>query len=211
MSHYYDIIYIQQYLDGKLSPEQMYELERAALNDALLQDAIDGYRSAEAVDHKQLSLLQKRFVARLETHQENKNRIYFTWQRLAIASIAGLLLIVIGVLFWMMRNPDNSTRVNSQAQQASIVNIQDKVTISLVDGDISPKVGWDAFRDHASIAPVPASAEERVVVRFDLIDNRPSSIQFISKNSNQVTEAVKKMLVEGSTWDGHSGTLELQF
>jgi len=208
MNHHYDIIYIQQYLEGKLSPKQMHELERAALNDDLLQDAIDGYRSAEAVDHKQLSLLQKRFVARIEAHQENKNRNYFTWQRLTIASIAGLLFIVIGVLFWMMRNPNPT---NSAAQQASTLNIQEKVTISLLNGDLSPKIGWDALRDHASISILPASVGERVVVQFDLQDHRPVNIQFASNHDEQLTAAIEKMLREGTSWEGSSGTLELQF
>lgn len=208
MSHQYNILHIQQYLDGKLSPEQMYELERAALNDAFLQDAIDGYRSTEAIDHQQLSLLQKRLAARVETHHENKNQFYFTWQRLAIASASGLLLIVIGILFWMMRNPNPSTQ---NATHATTVQVEAKVAASLVDGDLSPNVGWDAFRDYVSIANIPALPGERVVVQFELSNSRPANIQVVSEHNDELIETVKKMLSDGPTWQGHNGTIELQF
>lgn len=210
MNHHYDILYIQQYLEGKLSPEQMHELERAALDDDFLQDAIDGYGLKETVDHRQLSLLQKRFAARIETHQENKNTNYFTWQRLTIASIAGLLFIVIGVLFWMMQNPDRLTH-NSQVQQNSTINVQEKVTVNLTDGDLFPKAGWAAFRDHISISNIPVSIGEQVIVHFEVKDQRPVNIHFVSKNSSQTTEAILKMLKDGSGWEGSKGTLELTF
>lgn len=209
MNYQYDILYIQEYLEGKLSPEQMYELERAALDDALLQDAIDGYRSTEKVDHLQLSLLQKRLATRIETHQESKSQFYFTWQRLAIASVSGLLFIVIGILFWMMRSPNSNQ--SSQASQATTVRVESKVAAGLIEGNLSPKVGWSAFRDYVSMANLPAAAGDRVVVRLDLEGSRPSDIQFVSEHSAELIAAVKKMLIEGPTWEGSSGTLELQF
>lgn len=209
MSHHYDILYIQQYLDGKLSPEQMHDLERAALDDELLQDAIDGYRSTSSVDHRQLSLLQKRFAARIETHLENKNTNYFTWQRLTIASLAGLLFIVIAVLFWMMQNPDRSTQANSQA---SVLSIQEKVTVRAIDGDLVPKIGWTELRDQASISNIPAAVGEKVIVQFELTeDHKPINVHFVSEHAESVTGAITKMLDEGTTWEGSSGTIELQF
>ncbi|WP_118193853.1 hypothetical protein [Albibacterium indicum] len=210
MSQHYDILYIQQYLEGKLSPDEMHDLERAALNDNLLQDAIDGYRSADTVDHRQLSLLQKRFAARIENHQEIKNRNYFTWQRLTIASIAGLLFIVIGVLFWMMRNPATN-REDVTKQQATAVSVQEKVTINLVEGNLFPKVGWDAFRDHVSISTVAIPTGEHVTVHFDVKDTRPINIRFVSSHDEQLIDTIEKMLEKGPGWDGSSGTIELQF
>lgn len=208
MNHSYDILYIQQYLEGKLSPEQMYELERAALNDEFLQDAIDGYRSAASVDHKQLSLLQKRFAARIETHLENKNTNYFTWQRLTIASLAGLLFIVVAVLFWMMQNPDRSTQADTQA---SVLSIQEKVVVRATEGNLIPKIGWAELGDHVSISNIPAAVGEKVIIQFELTDHRPTNIHFISQHAEPVRDAITKMLKEGTTWEGRSGTIELQF
>lgn len=41
---------LQAYVNGELSPEQSHEIERLALQDPLLQDAIDGLESREAWD-----------------------------------------------------------------------------------------------------------------------------------------------------------------
>src|SRR5690606_8776790 len=110
MMNKYTSIRIQYYLEGKLSPEEMYQLEREALDDPFLQDAIDGYREAERVDERRLSSLQKRLEERIALRSEQKNDFYFNWQRLSVAATAGLLFILACVLLWMIisRNQTSS-------------------------------------------------------------------------------------------------------
>src|SRR5690606_25101685 len=127
MNRQYDIIYIQQYIEGRLSPQEMHELEHAALEDAMLQDAIDGYKGV-GVNHKQLSLLQSRLQAKIETHTQQKNRFYFTGQRLAIASVAGVLFIVVAVLFWIISYQNNTHP--RFGQQEVLVQVQDTAAVS---------------------------------------------------------------------------------
>ena len=43
----YSLTDIEQYLQGKLSPAAMHDLEKAALQDSFLADAIDGYGSTD--------------------------------------------------------------------------------------------------------------------------------------------------------------------
>jgi hypothetical protein len=53
---------IEQYLAGKLTPLQMHTMEKAALNDLLLAEAIDGYSSVNLEEWKtQLALLKDKF------------------------------------------------------------------------------------------------------------------------------------------------------
>lgn len=40
---YYTLQDIERYLNGSMTPQEMHELEKAALTDPLLADAIDGY------------------------------------------------------------------------------------------------------------------------------------------------------------------------
>src|SRR5690606_18078491 len=134
MSKNYDILYIQQYLEGKLSPQDMHQLESDALEDAMLHDAIEGFRLSKSINHRQLSLLQQRLETRIEAQQVEKNTFFFTGQRLAIASVAGMLLIVFSVLFWMR----NTSRVADQEaakletqQSGAVVQLQEKASISL--------------------------------------------------------------------------------
>lgn len=100
----YTLLRIQQYLQGQLSPQEMNRLEREALEDPLLQDAIDGFRHAEKLDNRQLSLLQQRLEQRIAGRQEEKTVFYFGWQRLSIAATAGLLFILACILLWMIVN-----------------------------------------------------------------------------------------------------------
>ena len=49
----YSLADIEQYLQGKLSPAEMHELEKAALQDPFLADAIEGYQSGNFTIAKQ--------------------------------------------------------------------------------------------------------------------------------------------------------------
>src|SRR5690606_17651976 len=128
----YDVLYIQQYLEGKLSPQDMHQLEQEALNDAMLSDAIEGFRLSNSVNHKQLSLLQQRLESRIESQHEEKNKFYFTGQRLAVASVAGVMLIVISVLFWMLGIKGKETLIPQDQQTEVLVQLQNKVDVSLL-------------------------------------------------------------------------------
>lgn len=102
MDYSYTLLRIQQYLNGQLSPGEMYQLEREALDDPFLQDAIDGFRQTAHVDEHQLSLLQQRLETRIAAQQEDKVAFYFGWQRLSVAATAGLLFILACILLWMI-------------------------------------------------------------------------------------------------------------
>jgi len=104
MDNNYNIIRIQRYLQGQLSPEEMYSLEREALEDPFLQDAIDGYRMQKEVNHGTLSLLQQRLAARVEKQREERDQFFFGGQRLGVAATACVLFILVVVLFWMRSN-----------------------------------------------------------------------------------------------------------
>ncbi|MGX5688263.1 carboxypeptidase-like regulatory domain-containing protein [Arcticibacter tournemirensis] len=101
---------IQQYLEGKLDPRDMHELEKQALEDPFLAEALEGYSETEVQAAPHLSLLQRQLDERIAQQQENKNTFFFTWQRLSIAAAAGLMFISAGILFWM-KGDNRETRV----------------------------------------------------------------------------------------------------
>src|SRR5690606_11801989 len=105
MNNNYHIIRIQQYLNGELSDSEMYQLEREALDDPLLQDAIDGDRMQKEVSHRRLSLLQQRLAARIERQVKERDAFFFGWQRLGVAATACVLLVVVLVLLWLRNHP----------------------------------------------------------------------------------------------------------
>lgn len=96
-----DILLIQRYLAGQLDPGQMHQLERQALDDPFLADALEGYAHTKKPVEHQLSILQRQLENRIALQQEKKNYFNFSWQRLSIAAAAGLMFITVGILFWM--------------------------------------------------------------------------------------------------------------
>ncbi|HUH17628.1 hypothetical protein [Albibacterium sp.] len=211
MSKQYDIFYIQQYLEGRLSAKDMHQLERDALEDSMLQDAIEGFRQSKSINHKQLSLLQHRLESRIEAQHTEKNRFYFTAQRLTVASVAGVMLIVIGILFWMTNNPQtfNSDIKNSQARME--VHMQDKANATLESGFLLPKDGWENFNDYLSINGINISEGEEVRLYFEVKDNHPQNIRIISSGNRQISQELIRLLQEGPLWEGESGELKIKF
>lgn len=211
MSKQYDILYIQQYLEGRLSAKDMHQLERDALDDAMLHDAIEGFRLTKHINHKQLSLLQQQLESRIEAQHAEKNRFYFTAQRLTIASVAGVMIIVIGVLFWMTNNPQVSNSAAKGSQIGMEVHMQDKANATLVSGSIVPRDGWVNFNDYLSVNGVKIGEGEEVSLYFEVKDNRPQNVKIISSDNLQSSQELIRLLQEGPLWDGESGELKIKF
>ena len=94
---------IEQYLQGKLSPQQMHALEMAAQHDPFLSDALEGMEAAylsgdgEAAIQSDVKDLEKRLSRR--SGEAQKKQVYWlipaTWMRIsaAILLLGGLTLL----------------------------------------------------------------------------------------------------------------------
>jgi|SRR5690606_18233021 len=210
MNQRYDIIFIQQYLEGKLSADDMHRLERAALEDPMLQDAIEGFSDTKAINHKQISLLQQRLESRIIAHQEEKNRFYFTGQRLAVASVSAVLMIVVAVLFWMMNTQTNSNKVDSN-QSEVFIEVQNKPEINLVSGFAVPVKGWDDYQDYLSINGITIKEGIEIRLSFSVKNSRPSDIKIISQNSLDQAKRIISLIEDGPLWKGNQGEVIIRF
>jgi len=119
-----DNITIQQYLQGAMDKEGMHELEKQALDEPFLSDALDGYCLITEPDHG-LSILQLQLHRRIMLQQENKKVFDLSWQRLSVAAAAAVMFISAGVLFWM----NNQVPVKKLAYN----NKQTEVVLSKAD------------------------------------------------------------------------------
>jgi len=188
----YNIVRIQRYLEGLLSKEEMYEIEREALNDPFLNDALEGYRMQSEVNHGQLSLLQQRLAQRVEGKQEEKNRFFFTTQRLAIASVAAVLFVLAVVLLWMKATMDPSAGAAGEVEKEVFVDLNAPIEISpaflaelnqrfqaewsgatvrpvATDGDATAAADGDATAD---------GTREVYLLRFDVdLSGRPQNLE----------------------------------
>ena len=209
MSTHYDIIVIQQYLEGRLSPKQMYDLERAAMDDAMLQDALDGYTLVNDVNHKQLSLLQQRLSARIEAQHAEKNTFYFTGQRLAVASIAGVMLIVLCILIWMMNTRQGQKDLSALSTEAILLSKSD---VTLLSGSLEPLDSWSAFEDYLSVNGALLPSGLTVHVSIKISGGRPDTVEVLSPHDEKIAAEVIRLIKEGPAWkEGAGGEITITF
>jgi len=215
MDNTYNIIRIQQYLKGELSPEEMHELEHEALYDPFLNDALEGYQY-KGVNTGKLTLLQQRLQDRITALPEERSRLLFTSQRLGIAAVACLLFILACVLLWMInaRNSDSA----QQKQLAIELNTADPIPYGnglfiarkLTEASASPKQGWDNFNTYIKKTINPIEGKNVVVLTFD-IDKVGKPFNIVAKKGGSpfIREA-KRLLEAGPTWEENKSA-EVEF
>ena len=122
---------IEKYHKGLLSPKEMHEFEKAALDDPFLSDALEGYGSAAVNISKDLPELEKRLEERITGTKVigmTSNRNSFKWWRAAAA-----VIILGGIGFFTFRlsmNDNKKSVANLESKQKSNEAVQTPLTDS---------------------------------------------------------------------------------
>ena len=106
---------IHKYLMGELTPTEMHAMEKAALNDPLLADAIDGFTVSASFKNKEgfstlqqdLDILRKKII----THSTVKDT---TWWKVAAAAI---ILVGSCLTFYTITNHTDQQKEAGVLQQ----------------------------------------------------------------------------------------------
>ncbi len=149
---------IKAYLEGKLDQEDMHRLEKQALNDPFLWEALEGYAHTSNPG-PELSLLQRQLHERIVHLQENKKVFDFTWQRLSVAASASVLFITAGILFWM--NIHRSVPVSEKQVEVALID-RDSINTEihgLANGPVIREKEYPVSSNQTSIAAVPLPGE----------------------------------------------------
>ncbi|KGE14807.1 hypothetical protein [Sphingobacterium deserti] len=211
MENNYQLSRIHNYIHGLMSKEDMHALEREALDDPFLQDAIDGYRLQNGVDAKSLSLLQQRLERRLQANAQRKNSYFFGWQRLAIGLVAAVMFITVCTLVLMRYLPKRGANTVTEVELMDDKLHSTVVVRPLSGADAVPNGGWEAFSEFVADNHNVDSKEKRVAVFFKVdaagkaYDIRPQ----VSDAAMQ--ENVVDLLRRGPEWKGKEGYIEIVF
>ncbi len=236
MENQYNIIKIQRYLAGQLSPQEMHELEREALDDPFLADAIEGYGMQNQVNHGQLSLLQQRLAQRIAGKQQDKNLFFFNSQRLGIAATAAVLFVLVTLLYFMRNSiftTDESYSAATEKQKEFFIEgeLPQKINVTPVaeltaDTDLSasPLMGWEAYNQYIQDTFKWGEAFQftRVGDQYNIqfkvneqgmaydiqIHQDPNSTEPIHPD---LAHEIRKLLSAGPKWEGEQGALNLSF
>jgi len=215
MNSSYHIVRIQRYLNGELSRDEMYELEREALGDPLLQDAIDGYRLQKDVSHRQLSLLQQRLADRIEGQAKERDAFFFGWQRLGVAATACVLMVLVLVLLWMRHQP-------AQRPAEKEVHVELATPESLIRAhavvatgpglDAVPVGGWDTFNAYLNDRLAGTSLKGKTTLSFDInAQGVPTNIHVANDTDTTSLNEMRQLLEAGPRWTGTKGKVAITF
>jgi hypothetical protein len=154
---------IQRYVQGKLSAREMHAMEKAALDDPFLADAIEGMQQAFAEHEESLvtgqqQQLQQQFQARTTpTAKVVAFKPFRYWQ----ATAAAVVVIITGVWIYSLlsrsSSQENSVPVIAKTEkqktqlQESVPVLQDKKEISL-STDSAPAKSVER-NSHKAVAP----------------------------------------------------------
>jgi TonB family protein len=114
-----DISQIRKYLKGELDARAMHELERQALDDPFLQDALDGYTQNREIDQQvNINDLSSRLKERINPP---KKRVAL-WPAMGIA--ASVLVFIVAAGWWLVNNRAQVNRVGGPVKDNTIVALK---------------------------------------------------------------------------------------
>jgi TonB family protein len=183
----YDIAQIEKYLAGKLDARAMHDLERRALDDPFLADALEGYD--EAGNGREQSLAE--LSDRLQRRADKKVRVLSLRIQL---SIAASFLVIIGAGLWFMLS---NYREKPRPQVAVNVVTPDKPqqpSISMPAGTVPPTSDTNAATTHGSLKrrnPAGVSSEHAQPFARPSTLTKPDSSNYANVPAPQPLAAAK--------------------
>jgi hypothetical protein len=132
---------IEKYWKGKLSPDEMHAMEKAAMDDPFLADSMEGYQNASVADLDSLKeRLDKRIGAIIPILNLKRKR--FTWIRAAAA-----IIIIVGVgllvqqLVFTDRNKNSIVNLEKNDKRPETVTTKNQVNPDSINKEVSVEPG----------------------------------------------------------------------
>ncbi len=119
----------ERYHNGGMTAAEMHQLEKAALNDPMLADALEGYRFSKT-PAAEMASLQSRLQQRIDSDKK-KNRVVWMQPWLRMAALA----VVIAGAGWLVVNTF-STNENNLATSTPSLNSEERAA-SMADSTVT--------------------------------------------------------------------------
>ncbi|CAM4259647.1 TonB family C-terminal domain-containing protein [Pedobacter westerhofensis] len=131
-----DIELLEDYLDGKLDSKAMHRIEKQALEDPFVAQALAGLSESPKRASQNVSLLQKQLYERIGQQQVAKKESVYTWQRLSIAAAAAVMFISVSIIFFM-REQERRTEIAKLKNQPKNIEVNIAPSASLPDSAVT--------------------------------------------------------------------------
>ncbi|MBC6110728.1 carboxypeptidase-like regulatory domain-containing protein [Pedobacter fastidiosus] len=124
-----DIDVLEDYLDGKLDAKGMHFVERQALDDPFVAEALEGLRQSPK-RKENISILQKQLHQRIASQPIKRKMWGITTQRLSIAATATVAFIAVSILFFMRETNRKNAEIAQRRAKGVIVNLDTNTSIA---------------------------------------------------------------------------------
>lgn len=189
----------KDYIRGSRYGKNANKLERKAMNDPFLQDAIDGYDAVESDFSKDLEELEKRI--RKKTNADLKPT--FSYKRFfSIAAIVLLLVLGLGGLFYFISSDkDDTTPVLAQkdaiTQHDDIAVLNEKSAAASSDKDdaLSDLAQEDAVTQHNGVAILD---EKNVVASSKFVAEMNDAIPATAQAEEKLPEKIESVFAQAN-------------
>lgn len=142
-----DIDVLEDYLDGKLDAKAMHFVERQALEDPFVSEALEGLK--QSPKRKQtLSILQKQLYDRVSEKPIKRKLWGITTQRLSIAATATVAFIAVSILFFMRETNRRNAELAAHKQGGVMVQLDSTTGIA----SVQPKPKEDTVTQNSTKA-----------------------------------------------------------
>ncbi|MBS1666425.1 MAG: carboxypeptidase-like regulatory domain-containing protein [Bacteroidetes bacterium] len=183
---------IQKYLEGKLSPTEMHAMEKAALEDPFLADAIEGMQgTGNDAFNKGAEELKVRLEKRIH-QKENKGLIlgFKSWQRMAAAII--ILIGGVTVIYnYTLSGRNNENKVAVQKEKTVVDSVIPGNNKTVIAAD-SIAAGSVAINDKKTESPKSIS-RERAALPSVRKEEHPEEVKSESEKKQVAVASAAKM------------------
>ena len=189
-----DIELLEDYLDGKLDSQAMYQVERQALEDPFVAQALAGLSESPGRAVQSVSLLQKQLYDRIAQQQVQKKDSVYTWQRLSVAAAAAVMFITVSIIFVMRE------RQNRESQ----IKAPHTVEVNMAPATSAPVGGWGKLASYINDNNKFKLAKKgkKVELSFLIDENgRPSSILITKSAAKEFDEEAIRLIKNGPLWE----------
>ena len=183
---------LEDYLKGKLGPQEMYQVERQAMEDPFVAEALAGL-SAAPDSLQSMSLLQKQLHARVAQQKTHQKESVITWQRLSIAAAAAVLFISVAIVFLMKNNMNQDTMARKNAA----------VTETTFATTAQPVGGYPAYQKYleANNRLKNDQVNVQVSLTFLVVDGKATAFEVLNSPGKTYSDEAIRLVKEGPDWE----------
>lgn len=201
----------------------MHKLEKEALEDPFLNDALEGYLAAKQVNQARLSILQERLHERIVTQPEERSKLMFSWQRIGVAGVAGLLFVLSCVLLWMTNYIRTENKDDLKAVAVEITSPEElakylpATTVSgLAENNAIPEKGWGYFNQYVNeefnrLKDGESFSGRTLAVYFSIDDKGKAYALKLAENDEKLNRFIGELLDKGPKWHGSTASIQIRF